>query len=81
MTIPRVKVIANPVAGAYSTKRKWPHIRKRLEQAGITFDYEFSQSVGHAAELARAAVSDGYRYIVAVGGDGTVNEVANGLLS
>ena len=36
--------------------------------------------MGHAIELARIAASDGYRYLVAVGGDGTVNEVANGIL-
>jgi len=36
--------------------------------------------VGHAIELARLAASNGYRYLVAVGGDGTVNEVANGIL-
>jgi len=80
MSISQAKVIVNPVAGAYSTRRKWPHIKERLMNIGLLFDYEYTEGVGHAIELARAAVSDGYRYIVAVGGDGTVNEVANGIL-
>ncbi|HEY92494.1 MAG TPA: diacylglycerol kinase family lipid kinase [Dehalococcoidia bacterium] len=74
------KVIVNPVAGAYSTRRKWPRISKLLRHVGLSFDYEYTEGVGHAIELARAAASDGYRYVVAVGGDGTVNEVANGIL-
>ena len=77
----QTKVIVNPVAGAYSTRRKWPLISKLLERIGISFDFEYTQGVGHAIELAQAAASDGgYRYLVAVGGDGTVNEVANGIL-
>lgn len=80
MSIPHAKVIVNPVAGNYSTRRKWPHISKLLRHVGLSFDYEYTEGVGHAIELARAAVSDGYRYVVAVGGDGTVNEVANGVL-
>ena len=74
------KIIVNPVAGAYSTRRKWSRISKLLKYVGLSFDYEYTEGVGHAIELARAAASDGYRYIVAVGGDGTVNEVANGIL-
>ena len=80
MSIPHAKVIVNPVAGAYSTRRKWPRISKLLRYVGLSFDYEYTEGVGHAIELARAAASDGYRYLVAVGGDGTVNEVANGIL-
>ncbi len=80
MSIPYAKVIVNPVAGAYSTRRKWPRISKLLRHVGLSFDYEYTEGVGHAIELARAAASDGYRYLVAVGGDGTVNEVANGIL-
>ena len=80
MSIPYAKVIVNPVAGAYSTRRKWPRISKLLRLVGLSFDYEYTEGVGHAIELARAATSDGYRYLVAVGGDGTVNEVANGIL-
>ena len=80
MSVPYAKVIVNPVAGAYSTRRKWPRISKLLRYVGLSFDYEYTEGVGHAIELARAAASDGYRYLVAVGGDGTVNEVANGIL-
>jgi diacylglycerol kinase (ATP) len=74
------KVIVNPVAGARSTRRKWPIISRLLERIGLTFDFNYTEGVGHAMELARVAASDGYRYLVAVGGDGTVNEVANGIL-
>jgi diacylglycerol kinase (ATP) len=76
----RTKVIVNPVAGARSTRRKWPIISRLLEHIGLTFDFNYTEGVGHAMELARVAASDGYRYLVAVGGDGTVNEVANGIL-
>ena len=76
----QVKVIVNPVAGAYSTRRKWPIINKLLQRIGLSFDFQYTEGIGHAIELARAAASDGYRCLVAVGGDGTVNEVANGIL-
>ncbi len=79
-SMPHAKVIINPVAGASSTRRKWPRISRLLKGIGLSFDYEYTEGVGHAIELARAAVSDGYPYLVAVGGDGTVNEVANGIL-
>jgi len=74
------KVIVNPAAGAFSTRRKWPLISRLLKHVGLSFDFEYTEGVGHAIELARLAASDGYRYLVAVGGDGTVNEVANGIL-
>jgi YegS/Rv2252/BmrU family lipid kinase len=80
MATVRTKVIVNPVAGARSTRRKWPIISRLLERIGLTFDFNYTEGVGHAMELARIAASDGYRYLVAVGGDGTVNEVANGIL-
>ena len=76
----QTKVIVNPVAGARSTRRKWPIINRLLERIGLTFDFNYTEGVGHAIELAQAAASDGYSYLVAVGGDGTVNEVANGIL-
>jgi diacylglycerol kinase (ATP) len=75
------KVIVNPVAGAgKSTSREWPRIERLLKQGGLSFDFQYTEGSGHATELARLAASDGYRFLVAVGGDGTINEVANGLL-
>ena len=74
------KVIVNPAAGANSTHRKWPGIQILLKNTGLSFDYQFTEGRGHAIELARDAARNGYRYLVAVGGDGTVHEVANGLL-
>ena len=73
------KVIVNPVAGAGSTEKKWPAIRGLLNEAGLVFDFEHTERIGHAEELAREAANSGYGLIVAVGGDGTLNEVVNGL--
>lgn len=78
--MPQAKVIINPAAGARSTFRKWPRINQLLKQVGLSFDYQYTEGVGHAIELARKAASNGYKKLVAVGGDGTVNEVANGIL-
>jgi diacylglycerol kinase (ATP) len=74
-------VIVNPVAGGGSTRRKWEQISRQLTLNGLVFDYEFTCCQNHATELARTAADEGYRFLVAVGGDGTVNEVANGILT
>ncbi len=80
MKIPHAKVIVNPVAGANSTGKKWPQLHRLLDYIGLSFDHDYTEGAGHAIELAREAAGNGYRYLVAVGGDGTVNEVANGIL-
>jgi diacylglycerol kinase (ATP) len=77
---PRAKVIVNPAAGARSTRQRWPDIQRLLKKVGLLFDFQFTEGTGHATEIARDAAGDGYRYLVAVGGDGTVHEVANGIL-
>jgi len=74
------KVIVNPVAGSRSVGREWSRISRQLRKAGLLFDYEFTKHTGHAMEIARRSVDGGYHYLIAVGGDGTVNEVANGIL-
>jgi len=76
----RAKVIVNPVAGASTTYRKWPKISRLLHHIGLPFEFQYTEGVGHAIELAREAASGGCQFLVAVGGDGTVNEVANGIL-
>ena len=74
------KVIVNPEAGSCSVRGDWPRIIKELQKAGLSFDYEFTEGTGQAIEIASRAINSGYNYLVAVGGDGTVNEVANGIL-
>lgn len=81
MTTLRAKVIINPAAGAHTTLKKWPQLSRILEKIGLAFDHQHTEGSGHAIEIAREAASDGYRCVIAVGGDGTVNEVANGILS
>ncbi|MFH1382626.1 MAG: diacylglycerol kinase family protein [Chloroflexota bacterium] len=81
MSVPHARVIVNPVAGAYSVRKEWPRISQQLHAVGLSFDHVFTAGAGHAVELARLAADSGYRYIIAVGGDGTVNEVVNGLLN
>ena len=75
------KFIVNPAAGSNTTHKKWKLIISFLKRIGLHFDYEFTEGTGHAIELAKLAAINGYERIVAVGGDGTVNEVANGILS
>ncbi|MFC2002490.1 diacylglycerol/lipid kinase family protein [Chloroflexota bacterium] len=74
------KVIVNPVAGSRSVGREWQRICRQLREAGLSFDYELTKHAGHAMEIARRSADDGYHRLIAVGGDGTVNEVANGTL-
>lgn len=74
-------VIVNPVAGRGAGERVIPRIVRLLREHGISFDLVRTERPWHAAELARQAVVSGYRRVVAVGGDGTSNEVLNGLMA
>lgn len=74
-----MRMIVNPVAANGTVGKRWPQIRDILQAEGGQFDASFTEGPNHATELAREALSAGYRTIVAVGGDGTLNEVVNGL--
>ena len=76
----RYKVIANPSAGGGAGERAIPRIERLLTRHGLDFDIVRTQRRGHAAELARESVIAGCDVIVAAGGDGTTNEVINGLM-
>jgi YegS/Rv2252/BmrU family lipid kinase len=75
----RAFVVVNPVAGGGRTRRLWPAVRDGLARAGLDFDFAETRKPGEALLLARHAAAD-WPVVVAVGGDGTVNEVANGLV-
>ncbi len=50
-----------------------------MKNFGLRFEYDLTEGPGHATELAESAVRNGYGLVVSVGGDGTVNEIVNGL--
>ncbi len=72
--------IVNPAAGGGLAGREWPRLHEKLTAAGLAYRHYMSEYRGHGRELAAAAFEDGARHLVAVGGDGTANEVLNGLL-
>jgi YegS/Rv2252/BmrU family lipid kinase len=74
------KILLNPTAGNGNGLRTLPQIEHLLTQHGVSFDLVRTERPGHGIELTRQAVKDGYRVIIAAGGDGTVNEAINGLM-
>ncbi len=74
-------LIINPVSGAGRGKRDWLQVSTLLKEAGIGFKYTFTEYRGHASDLARKAVEEGWRGIICVGGDGSANEVINGIFT
>jgi diacylglycerol kinase (ATP) len=76
----RVLFIINPTAGANQAGTRWTALEGRLRQAGVQAEPRFTTAPGGATEVARQAAGV-YDLIVAVGGDGTASEVADGLLS
>jgi diacylglycerol kinase (ATP) len=77
---PELFVIVNSHAGQGKGMKDWPVISVLLEEAGISIESEFTKGKLHAKELARLAIESGYRKLIAVGGDGTLNEIVNGIL-
>ncbi len=77
--MPYASLIINPIAGAGKTAQKWPQIIHILEDMEFDFDYHLTEAPAHAIELAKLAVSKGCELVVSVGGDGTINEIVNGL--
>ncbi|HEU4880590.1 MAG TPA: diacylglycerol kinase family protein [Longimicrobium sp.] len=80
MPIDRFYVILNPTAGRGAAARVRAVVEHEMAQAGAEFTIAETARRGHAAELAEAAARDGWPAVVAVGGDGTVHEVVNGIM-
>jgi YegS/Rv2252/BmrU family lipid kinase len=76
----RPKIIVNPISSRGRGGRSIATIEELLRGHQLDFDLVCTERPWHAAELARSAAEDGFRCVVAVGGDGTANEVLNGLM-
>src|SRR6478609_8911830 len=74
----RMLIIVNPYASTVSDRLR--HLVVYALQGRFEVDAVDTEARGHATELCREAAHEGYDVVVAFGGDGTVNEAANGLL-
>lgn len=71
-------LVMNPASAGGRTHRDWPAIATALRRAGVAFDLHRTTATGDATQAVRRALDGGYRTVVVVGGDGTLNEVVNG---
>jgi diacylglycerol kinase (ATP) len=72
--------LVNPASDNGATWKRWPELAHRAAQLGLTGETLFSEKPGHLIELAEQAARQGADLVVAVGGDGTLNETVNGLM-
>ena len=72
-------VVVNPQSGNGRTGREWKAIARRLGSIYPNMAVAFTRRRGEATELVHAAIEEGHTEIVAVGGDGTINEAVNGM--
>jgi len=74
----KTQIIINPESNKGQTGKRWVRIKEALSNFFKEFKYEFTEKPAHATEISRSAIKDGSELIVGVGGDGTINEIANG---
>lgn len=74
----KMLLIVNEYAGKGKTKKCWPKLQRCLQNYGLSYEVHFTSKPKEAVEIARHAAEQ-YSHVVAVGGDGTANEVVNGI--
>jgi len=80
MALLKYKIIFNPIAGKGAAGRRLPELNGLLREAGLEYEIFITTGVAHAIDLAKNAGSEGFDAVVSAGGDGTANEVINGLM-
>ncbi|MFP4367052.1 MAG: diacylglycerol/lipid kinase family protein [bacterium] len=74
-------VIINPNAGRRRGEKDWDEISALLKKAGFNYKAVFTQYPRHAIGISASHIKKGYKNLIVVGGDGTMNEVINGIFS
>ena len=77
----RWMVVVNPNAGHGKGKKDWKQISSYLNKYNLSYEYCFTEYPFHAIELTTTALGKGFRNFIGVGGDGTMNEIVNGIFS
>jgi diacylglycerol kinase (ATP) len=80
LTMSGYKIIVNPISGRGAGAEAVTQIKSKLDAHGLEYDLELTQAPFHAADLAEQASLAGFEVVVAAGGDGTANEVLNGIM-
>jgi len=76
----KYKIIVNPTSGRGFALKMIPVIKEKMEALGLEYDLVQTDRPWHAAELAEKAALEGYEIVISASGDGTANEVLNGLM-
>ena len=72
-------IVVNPISGVGKQKKIESLLKENLNQDLFDYEVRYTERIHHGTEIAREAVDQGYDCVVAVGGDGSVNDVAQGL--
>jgi diacylglycerol kinase (ATP) len=72
--------IVNPISGSGYAEKIMPKLKEMISKYNIDSNIVFTERPGHAAELSEAFYKEGCSYIIGVGGDGTLNEIARPLI-
>jgi len=73
-------IVVNPNAGSKKGEKDWPKICQHLTREGFDYDRVITEHRNHAIQLVISHIEMGYRNFAVVGGDGTLNEVLNGIM-
>ncbi len=76
----RYFIVVNPKSGGGRSLKLWPKIEARLKADNFNYTHKFTEHAFHAYQIVQDAISQGYRNILIVGGDGSLNETANAVL-
>lgn len=74
-------LICNPIARGGKMIKRWPAVQKQLDLAQLAYDFAFTQANNHAIEITQEKIREGFRKFAVLGGDGTINEVINGMFT
>lgn len=75
-----ITIICNRSSGRGGVAKSQPEVANHLRERELEHEFVYTEYAGHATDIARDAIKSGSRFLAAMGGDGTVHEVVNGMI-